>query len=76
MINVSPKRCKQCGHIDTEFLQPAKIDAMAVVDSRGEFVDWKYINFENPNFEEDVFLCAKCQSNELEDIEEDVEQYI
>lgn len=65
------KRCKQCGHVNDEFLQPATIDAMAVVRSDGEFVDWKHTNFENPNFKEDVFLCVKCQSDDLVDLQEE-----
>lgn len=64
------KKCLECGHIDSKFLQPATVDCMAIVDADGEFEWWKTENFENPNFEHGVLLCNQCESDQLADVAE------
>lgn len=64
------QKCKECGHISDQFIQPAKVDCDALVDYKGEFQWWKSENFEAPDFEKGVFMCENCYSEELEDYEE------
>jgi hypothetical protein len=65
------KECLDCGNISNQFLQPATVDCVALVDADGDFIDWKITNFEGPNFEENIFQCTKCESQNLKKIEEE-----
>jgi hypothetical protein len=68
----TPKqKCKDCGHISDQFIQPAKVDCDALVDYQGEFQWWKSENFENPEFQKGTFMCEACYSEDLEDYEEE-----
>lgn len=64
------KKCLDCGHVDKTFLQPATVDCMAFVNADGEFEWWHSENFEDPTFEQGVFMCKECQSDQLEDVAE------
>jgi predicted nucleic-acid-binding Zn-ribbon protein len=69
------KRCKNCGHVDNRFYQIATISATAIVDEKGKLVEWKHIDLENPDFDDSILLCRKCQKSEFDDVEED-EDYL
>ena len=71
ILGTPRQKCRDCGHESDVFIQPATVNCDAWVDYKGVFQWWKQEDFESPNFEKGTFMCEKCYSEDLMDIEEE-----